>query len=516
MRKLPLIFRAHWQKKEDEIKQLNRHFHTIILDGIEIKGKQLSRILKLVGCHARYFELEDVNVSHPSFKDILNSLKVIEKITIVESSIGERVKKTASSSLKSLESLVMIRSDWKFLDYFSISNSRLKELKIASSDFTDSDRSIFENFLSNQSYLERLALHVRQGDIYKSLGRFEEKNYKFKLKALSVNFKYWGDDSSVDDAFINFLSNQQSSLEDLETYKHLSEKIVEFIMKSLKLKRFIIEADQLPHRPLFYNAIPMNKYLKTLIITGELANFEVARGLLHIYRSVQKLVVSQWCNEVINDILIFIANNLKSLLYLEIPTLTTDTPEISIPSLKTFHIDFVDEVEYWKLFCVNNPSIETLSVKWLTNRNTFNYEVMQTITTPMQQLKHIRFGAYFIPTERIIQMMNLNCKNLQSLEVFAENAGELESNSTMNEVKFKVIYYPPEAVMNVFKEEPTMWAKESNFVLDSESGSDFSDDPDLDDPDDDLDFNSDFDSEANWEFDPGQEPDFDNLFFFLG
>lgn len=514
MRKLPLIFRYNWEQKEAEIKSLKRHFHSIILDSIRISDKKLFKILKGIGAYARYFELDEVIVEHSSFKDILSSLKMLEKLTIAESSIDEKIKKIKDCSIPTLKSLVIIRSDWRFLSFFNPSTTQIKELKLASSSFNESDSDLFESFLSKQENLEGLAINVRQGDIYKSLAKYKEKEFKFKLKTLSVDFKYWADDSSVDAAFIKFLANQQTTLENLETFKHLSDIIVEFIMKNLRLKRLIIDAVRLPQRPLFYNSIRPNKFMRTLIINGDLDRFDVLNGLLHVYQSSQKLVISSWHNEIINESLIFIANNLKSLNYLEIPTLTADAPELPIPSLKALHVDFVDEVANWQAFCVNNPSIETLSVKWLTNRNTFTYEVIDTITTQMQNLKHIKFGAYFNPTMRVIELLNRNCQNLQTLEVFAENAGELENNSSMDHGKFKVIYYPPEAVITVFKEEPNMWTEESNFGLESDTGSDFSDDPD-DDMSLDYDGPSDdSDGLGDWD-DSGDDFDLDHVLFLI-
>jgi len=279
----------------------------------------------------------------------------------------------------------------------------------------------------------------------------------------------------------------------------------------MKLKRLIINAERLPSRPLFYTAIQRNTNLKSLIITGEVDKIDVLRGLLHVYKAVQKLIINKWQSDVINESLIYIANNLKSLNYLEIPTLTAETPELPIPSLRTFHVDFVDEVANWQTFCVNNPSIETLSVKWLTNRNTFTYEVIDAITTQLRNLKHIKFGAYFNVTMRIIDLIRRNCQMIQTLEVFAENAGELENNLNADHGKFKVIYYPPEAVVSVFKEEANMWTEESNFGLESDSGSDFSDDPNEDRMSDEFDGPTD----DEWDDDDDFDDDFDGMVLYL-
>lgn len=497
------MFRSNWEQSEKDIKGLGRKFHTIILESVDILNNKLSKVIKKIGTNVRCLELEQVRVKHRSFKDILDSLEMLEKLTVSESDIDIDDKAIAATSLKSLKSFVFIQSDWNFLE--CILNTQVREVKIASQFAVQNEKS-FENFLTKQSNLESLAIHVRNGDIYKSLALYEEKKYNFKLKQLSVDFKYWGDDASVDEAFITFLKHHQSTLENLETRRNLSEKLLEFIMKDLKIKRLIIEADRLPSTPLFYNAIRPNTHLKTLIIKGDLNKFDVARGILHIYKSTERLIIANWSSEIINDVLIFIANTLKSLRYFKIPTLASDTPELPIPSLKTLHVDFVDDAAQWQTICVNNPSIEQVNVKWLTNSNSFTYEVIDAITSRLRNLKHIRFGAYFTPTMRILELMARNCPNLQAFEVFAGQ----QSIANTNLGNFKIIYFPHEAVTNVFKEEPTMWTEEKNYDLESDSGSDsdFSDDG-MDDFDAITDEDED---DMGWDADGGV--DFDNLIYY--
>lgn len=507
MRMLPLMIRSNWETKQEEIRGLRRKFHSIILDSVQISNKKLSSVMRKIGSHVRCLQLEQVQVDHRSFKDILDALKMLEKLTIFDSDVGINGKKRLPEcTLKTLKSFVFIQSDWLFLEF--LMNTQVREFKIAS-HFVDNSNEIFENFMSKQSNLESLAVHVSEGEVFKSLALNEKNKCNFKIKQLYVDYRFWGDDASVDQAFVKFLQQHKSTLENLETQKNLSEELLEYILKNLKIKRLIIEADQLPASPLFYNSIRPNEFLKTLVVKGELKKFDAARGLLHTYPSVEKLIVTSWTNEIINDVLIYIANSLKVLRFLEIPTLSTDTPELPIPSLKTLHVDFVDDVAQWQTICVNNPSIEQVNVKWLTNRNTFTYEVIDAITSRLQNLKHIRFGAYFKPTMRILELMGRNCPNLQMLEVFADSTDEQQNSKNTNLGQFKIIYFPHEAVDSVFKEEPTMWAEEKNFDLESDSGSDFSDEVDNDD----LVFDDDDDgSDLGWD-DEGDN-DFDDMIYY--
>lgn len=505
MKKLPLIFRNSWEEKADEISGLCRNFHTIIADSITIENNEFPVILKRLASHARRFEMDGVVVCHKSFKSALSSFSVLEKLVIADSRVTEEVK-VAASTLKSLKTLVMVSSDWKFLEYFCESNTQVRELKIASRSFNEVDQYVFEAFLSKQTELETLAIRVNDGAIYRSLAKFKVKKYKFKLKKLSVDFKFWGSDSSIDDAFIDFLGHHESTLEDLETDKNLSEPILEFIMKRMKIKRLIIDASRLPESPLFYNTIRPNQHLETLHVKGTLNKYDVARGLLCIYPAIKQLTVTEWDREVINDTLIYMANNLKNLQILEVPTLTFDTPELPIPTLKTLYVDFVDDVTQWQTFLMNNPSIETLIVKWMTNRNTFTYEIIDAITTRLQNLKHVKFGAYFRPTARILNMMSRNCPSLRLLELFEDNPEELQRNASIGHIN--VIYYPHEAVLAVFKEIPTIWMDDNNYGSESIDDSEQSDE-DMDWDDDDI---TDDENDNDWDFDG--DADGDGIFFF--
>lgn len=500
MKKLPLVFRRHWETKENEIKELSRKHHTIVLDSVKINGIKLLSALNKVGSNVRHLELDEVEVTHVSFRNIVNNMKKLETLTISESVLNEKVcegHEPSSSTLK-LKSLIIIRSSWAFLKI--LSDLRVTELKMMSMNFQETDREPFETFVLHQSELKSLAIYVQQGEIYRSLARFENIGYPFKLKKLSVDFKFWGDNPAIDDCFIAFLGSHSTTLEDLETRRNLSDKILEFIMKNLKVKRLMTSCTNMPTSPLYYNAIRQNQHLKSLILTEELNKVQVARGLMHIYQGINKLVIKCWTDEVTNEVFLLCANNLKRLSHLEVPSFTTDTPELPIPTLKTFKVDFVDDVQQWQTFCVNNPSIEHLSVKWLTNRNIFTYEVLNDVTSRLLNLKRITFGAYFNPTARILEALSRNCLKLEKLEVFSTNFHHPKRNSFANPGRLKLTLFKTDDVSFYFPEEESMWDEvEKNYILESEDDVMSVGDSDSMDEDDDG-------HEVDWE---GEEDDLD-------
>lgn len=508
MKKLPLIIRNDWYSKSDDIQKLRRHFHTIILDSFTLTHPRLAKVFETIGANVRHFELDEITISHHSFSKILSSMPKMEKMIISESNVqSDAAADIRESGLKKIDSLVMIKSDWQFLNYLTESETQVRELKVTTRNYAKSDHDIFEEFLAAQDILEDLAIRVAQGDIYKSLAKVDGK---FKLKKLAIDFKYWGDDPSVDEDFIKFLKNHQSTLQDLETEKSLSEKVSEFVMKELKLKRLIIDATRLPRTPLFYNAIRQNKHLKTLLIEGELNNFDVVRGLLYLYPTIKRLVINSWREEIVNDVIVFIANNLKNLRCLEIPSLTADTPELAVPSLKTFHVDFVNDVAQYQTFLMNNPSLETIIVKWTPNEVVlFTYEVLNAITLRLQNLRHVKFGESFKPTHRILEMMRRNCQNLQLIEIF-DGSPENQRNANLNLGSTKVIYYPRDAAKNMFKIEQTMWEVENNLAINSDLDSD----EDMSDDDDMMSFGDLTDHESDFDY-VDEDGDVDGIMFFF-
>lgn len=508
MRKLPLIFRDDWQQKEKEIEGLIRQFHTIILDKIVIQDTKLAEIMGKVGGHTRHLELEKVRVINRSLSDIISGMKILEKVSLLSCKLKEC--EIQACTLQQLKSLVLLKTDWDFLNLFC--NTQVRELKIGSQDSNEKSATII-SFLARQEKLETLAVCSLSCDIFKTLASASPKNL-FKLRKLAVVYKFLGNDSTTDDAFITLLKRHQPTLEDLETHRRLSPSIIEFIMSGLKLKRLMIDGGQLPTKPLFYNAMRPNIFLKNLVVTGKLDNIDSARGLLYIYQHIENLVITSWSTQIINDTTIFIANTCKKLRYLEIPTLTVDTPELPIPSLKTLHVDFVDNVAEWEHFCVSNPSIENLTVKWLGNQDAFSYEVIDRVTREMPNLQHIKFGAYFRPTARILEMMRRNCPSLKLLEVFADDPNAFRSNSSCG---FKVNFYPNDAVTFVFKEEPSMWDESEidQVSNDNEIPEYVEGDDELSGDDDDMSGEDEYeDMEPGWDDDYHDEFDFNPMIYF--
>jgi hypothetical protein len=482
MKKLPLVFRSDWHEKQSEIEGLCRHFHSIILEEVTVTDDSLSKVLENLAGEARYFEMDQVRISKKQLPNILNRLKSVEKIFIKDLIINdpkEDVEWSAVTTLQALRSLVVVNSSFTVISCLNSSKVQVRDLRVSckTPEFTFKP---LTTFLQNQTGLEIFCLRIFQKDALQLLvPQAGLKKYKFQLKKLAIDYNRWDVDKSSCDAFASFVNQHKETLEDLELQQNLSNEVLEFVMRNMKVKRLIIDVNKFPVRPMFYNSIPPNKFLKTLAIKGLLGNMDIVRGIFHVYQHIQKLAIYNWTDEIANDALICIANTMKSLNYMEIPCLTTDTPEIPIPTLKTLYIDFVGNALEYQRFCVSNPSLTRLIVKWTTLRDIFTYEIMDAITRGLPNLKCATFGAYFNPSTRILEMMSQNCRQPQVLELLQEKEDPPTQRSSRVGM-LSIRYFAKSSVKSVFKDirDSSLWVEDDLNDIDEDSDIEYDDEDD--------------------------------------
>lgn len=445
MCRLQLIFKRGWEEKENEIQDLCRKHHTIIIGWTEI-NKKLAKTVKKFAVSIRELEIFSVNLVDGRLSQILSSTQKLDHLHIFNSTIDNEAfeEDTTPCTVTAIKCLALIRSDWGFLDF--IKNTQVRDLKISSTKYTTVNAISFKDFMEKQTYLNSLALSVQVGEFFIDMEKITQKNGQVPLRNLVVDFKFWGDDPATDEAFVSFLVTHKNTLQGLEISRKISEKVLECIVTKLKISTLIIDSVDLPSVPVFYR-MNQNKYLTTLVIKCELNNLEAGKGLLQVYPSITKLVIEQWSEIIINEMIIFISNNCKNLQNFEIPLLTTDAPKVALlPSIKTFRTGFAGDANELQTFGVNNPSIENLLHELAINNSLLSYEVTNRIATILTNLRYLLFGHFSKPTTRILEMMARNSSNLQLLEVF-----------DATEPNFRVHYYHRDADSQLFKNEPSMW-----------------------------------------------------------
>lgn len=500
MRKLPLFIT---ENNLSVIKGLTRKFHTIRFESISIKSGALATLLKqrLIGS-VKVIEIINVNISPPELQRVLKKFgSQLEKLLIVDSKVL-LFKRHHLIDFPHLRTIVFMQSDLEFFEF--IGKTALQTLKIHHNSFGINDEEIMEEFLMRCGSLQNLAVRVHPGKIFFALTNDDEKDYKFKLKRLSVTYNSFGSRDVSDDKFMEFLKQHEDTLEYLEIDCKLTDEAYEYVFKKLKLKSLRIDGSKLPARPLFYTCLTPNNHLKKLFITKELKEQGTAQ-LFGIYKSINNLAITQWTQETSSEILISIANNLNQLKKLNIPDIPENPTEIPIPSLQSLRIECIQNVQNFRVYVTHHVNVKDLSVKWILQELT--HDTMSAISSQLQNLEVLSFGPTFKPTRRLYTTMKQNAPNLSLINIFRfrdENVEKvLEKFAGIN-----THYFTNESSPLIFETEFGMWDEEdmifpfsSNDLVDNVAqGFIFLDDDDNDDDTDDSDmnFNDDFELD-DWE-----------------
>lgn len=423
MRKLPLLITGSvkWEEKVDELCELRRLYHSIIFTNFTFFKPNILRAIEGISKNVRQLEFNEVIIMLKSFEEIFNSCPMLEEVSFFScNSDGKYLTEIKETRMKCLKKLTIVRSDFSLFEYFTKSQTQVENLDLLETANNESDTAYFENFLKIQKNLQRLSIKNENYFTFEPLIKNENK---FKLKSFKVMAKYQGM-GVIDSNWEKILQFHKSSLENLEFRQFLTENLLEFIVKNLKINRFVIEqkrsSDSSWIQPRFSSSICPNLYLKTLVLCEDVTTVAEIQELIRLFPAIEKLVIKNWREQIINDIIVFIANHLKNLKHLEIPHLSSETPELTFPSIKTLQVNYVDNVNEWKAIVMNNPTIENLFVIW-NHADLFSYEVLDVVSQRLPGLRNLKFGPQFKTTKRINEMMKRNCPNLVCFEILNQN-----------------------------------------------------------------------------------------------
>lgn len=503
MKRLPLYLSPANTANLKKLKILTRKYAQISFNDLQVKHELIAKLtrFKLLE-NVRVIELVSNQVDAEAFYLLLKGSKALEKIIILDSSV-ERFKKRNLVELESMKSIILMESDLKFLNF--IGKTKVRELKIHDAEFKDKNEEILEEYLMRTSSLEEIAIRVRQGLIYKCLLNDDNKEYRFKLKKMSVTYNSFGIEDDVDQSFIGILKQHRETLEHLEIDCNLTEDMYECLFSQMKLKSLQIDCRQIPNTQLFYNAILPNKYLRKLVISKELITANQVYGLLRIYSNIEELNIVTWKQDTSNEILITIANNFNRLKILHIPEIPSNPTEIPIQTLQSLHIESVRNAADFELYLTAHTNIKDLTIKWAFD------ELTDAVTFHLSNLESIAFGPNFNVTQRMFRMMKKNSPKLHTIQLFRFLDQSVQPHFATSLPR--VIYFSNDSSSCVFQSEPGMWTNEdklyhysSDEMAISENDSYYSDEnlnsdeenfeDDYDDElsdDDDMDFENQFD-----------------------
>ena len=441
MTKLPLIIEKNGSKtKINNLRNLKRSYNFMVIDSFT---PQLGRLLKRLKIFSpSTLELNYAELGEEFLVDFLKSNGKLVKLVMTNC---YQQKINDPPVLSSLKSLSVTDSSWNILIMMSLCKN-IQDLKISSKSISDRDKYDLTDFMAGQEKLKTLVITN-----YFPLDVNAVIDAKYNLKQLSVrqHVTYKVDWKPH---LLQMMERHKDTLENLEICVK-GENFMEFIMKNLKVRRLFTKAALLPTNHQVYKKIQPNLHLKKLIIGGLNTNSQALQGLFQTYPTIESLIIKNWQPNVINEALIGVANTLKSIILLHIPMLTFDTPDAPMPSLRTFNIDFVQEIENFLAFCFNIHSVEHLAIKW-SPAAVFTIANIQIMTSRLPQLRHIKFGMEYELTSEMLDVFRANCAQLRLIEM-PNNSDNSKINVTHG--KIQVVFFSHCYALQVFKDEKTLW-----------------------------------------------------------
>ena len=453
MKKLHLSVDKISETRDYELRMLNRSYNRVNLDSIPFHHRLYDFFKFFLSLST--LVLKKVVLYDDSLVYLLDSNGKLDKLVI-----GDCFKPRFRdpSTLNSLRSLSVTNSSWSILHMFPQCKNII-ELKISAPSNKKvnlvNDRKHLAALMTGQEKLETLIITN-----YFPMDDNAVIDAKYNLKQLSV--QQYGNLSCAqvksNACLLQIMNRHKNTLENLEICVN-GENFMEFIMKNLKVRRLFIAYDLLPKKFQILERIQPNLHLKKLIIDREIKNTQALQGLFRTYPRIESLIIKDWKPDVINEVLIDAAGVLKSLTFLRIPRLTIDTPNAPMPSLRTFNVDYLDEIENFLAFCLNIPSIEILFIGKLPFKP-FTIGNIQIMSSRLPQLRHIIFGGEFQLKSEMLDILSSNCSKLRLIEMF-HFAHSYDKNNNFQHGKIDVIYLPKNVRDRTFCNETNLWNESS-------------------------------------------------------
>lgn len=404
-----------------------RNYHSLLIQ--HVAGK----IDKDKGLYDILSSIQDLKMSNCWVDDLdeletfLNYIPLIRKIAFTRVRLVRlpaliRHKPLPGKKL-TLKKLSLIQTDHyilKFLSHFQVLTLQITD----ANNYTC--RESLVNFLMQQKKLEALTMEEL---IDRKNVLFDEpiENVHFKLKFLSILFSRSHNDKFYEN-FKGFMRHHCDSLTRLKIDGSIPNTIYKCIVTQFwQLEDLEINVGELPQDVSFYGQLKMNERLTKLTLNGTIkrSNIESVCAILGFYRKIEILVLADTDEHVSNHLFHMLSVRLRNLKILSIFKFHHSfTYNINLPSLETFSMKVLTDVNQWKKFIIHNGSINTLKVGWI-QRDLFTQEIIREIIS-QPNIKHLEFGGRFTVTKRIYDVIKINYKNLRTLKLIIGNYDEVQ------------------------------------------------------------------------------------------
>lgn len=439
-----------WIHKIDEIMALkerflalnvclhDQHERNIIGNFVQVTSNFGTHIRQLIIHKAKFFHAKQ-------FCDILRNVRLLEELEIHRTSFDLSDDEDAHSvrpvKLKHLKTIKVVYSSFTLFKY--LVGSQISTLILSTALVRPEERDAILKFLEASERLETIEMD-REG--FERIFQLEfPKFFPFKLKKFKFfSYTFRSEVNQVEQNFINFLESMASSLEEL-IFEYSSREILQTIFtKLVNLRILKLNSNSLPTDKEFYDQMISFEFMKEFDADDRIPNAIAAKGILRNLPNLETLRVECDPNDVISEILPFIANNNPEVKTLQIDTLKVKhIPDVKFFFLEELHVFLFKDEQLLLTFIRSNPTLLKLKVKWVYEA-TFVDEILDVLLT-QTSLKHLSFGGKLETVKAIYNKIRDDHRELETLEL---------NFKTDNGLQTSLIHFP---------EDPSKWA--SNVCL---------------------------------------------------
>lgn len=416
-----------WVDKFDEVMSLEQKFYTLDVNLDESQGQNAVEMFVELslhhGTHVRVLILHKAEFKNPKdFCDILRNVRLLEELEVSRTNFdilddddeeNQVVQTVRPVKLKHLKTIKVVYSSWKLFQY--LIGSQITTLLASTAQVRKSERESLISFLEASQKLEFIEID-REG-FERIFQTSFTRDFPFKLKRFKFfSYTFKSEVNQVDENFIDFLESQADSLEEL-TFEYSSREILQTIFtKLMNLRILKLNSNSLPTDKEFYDQLKPFEYLKEFDADDRIPNETAAMGILRNCPNLEILRVECDPNDVISEILPFIAYNNPDLRTLQIDSLKANHAiDVRFDYLEEFHVFLFKDDEILLSFIRNNPTITTLKVKWVYEQS-FIDEVLDALMNETN-VQHLKLGGKLETVRAIYEKMKIDHKNLKSLEL---------------------------------------------------------------------------------------------------
>lgn len=338
---------------------------------------------------------------------------------------------------------------------FSIFEAQLKSLKVDSLPGNTNEEHLME-FIYIQKRLETLALrNINSSAIVFS--KKQDAKYQFKLKELSLR-KIRFENRYEDENLIDFLDTQKDSVEILELGRTFSNDAYVLILnKFINVKTLRIDIAAFPSDLSFYKRIKVNKNVTKLMVYGEIEDTVLYCTILSLFPNVTDI---RFSSQISCEVLTCLPKCCNAITKLSLDSLRPGNyKNLKIVALKNLHLDWLANQCEWMNFVMANPTIESLSFKWIFEQLNMNPQqlfgkALKMVCSVLPNLKHLKLGGYMNDNMHNLQDVVEMCTNLESMDVLED---DIEIGMMPMRSGFKFRCYNRSSIKYVFPTNGPVW-----------------------------------------------------------